>query len=64
MSKRTEDNKPNITWWTVLTNKHAFFGLLIMMIGSFDESFFQSFIAIELTSKGMREADVGYVIGS
>jgi len=40
MTVRTRENKPIVTWGTVLSNRHAVFALLTCFIGTFDITFY------------------------
>jgi hypothetical protein len=43
--------KKNITLFTVLFNKHAFFALLMCLVGTFDVTFYEGFISENLVAK-------------
>jgi hypothetical protein len=53
--------KKNITLLTVLFNKHAFFALLMCLVGTFDVTFYEGFISENLVAKKVEESNVGYV---
>jgi hypothetical protein len=45
----------------VLSNKHSFFALFMCLIGTFDVTFYEGFISINLRTKGVDENKIGYV---
>lgn len=49
---------------TVFTNRHAFFALFTVFIGTFNIIFFTGFMATNLASNGFNANNVGYVYGS
>jgi predicted MFS family arabinose efflux permease len=50
--------------WHVITNKHSFFALLYILIGSFNIHFYIVYIGPYLTNKlGLEEQYLGYVLG-
>ena len=53
--------KKNITLFTVLFNKHAFFALLMCLVGTFDVTFYEGFISENLVAKKVDKSKVGYV---
>jgi len=53
--------KKNITLLTVLFNKHAFFALLMCLVGTFDVTFYEGFISENLIAKKVLEEYVGFV---
>ena len=60
-------DKYNISWWTILSNRHAMFALATCFLGTFNIVFWTGFIASDLTDPdgyGMSEDNVGYVYGS
>ena len=60
---KTENKIDNITWCMILGNKHTFFALMICFVGTFNITFFQTFLSTELTDLGFDEDNVGYVLG-
>ena len=62
-----KSDKHNITWWTILSNKHSMFALATCFLGTFNVVFWSGFIANALTDPmtyKMSEDNVGYVFGS
>jgi cyanate permease len=61
------DNSPknNIGWCTLLSNRHTFFSLLIMFIGTADVMFFKVFFVLELNDTyGIEEENAGYLLAT
>lgn len=52
------------TWTTVLSNRHAVFGLLMLMMGAFNITYWISYIELRLQTLGLEEIKVGFVLGS
>jgi MFS family permease len=55
--------KKNITLFTVLFNKNAFFALLMCLVGTFDVTFYEGFLSVILVAKGVSEDYVGFIFG-
>jgi MFS family permease len=53
-----------ITWSTLLSNKHSAFALLICFVGTFNVTFYQSFICPELVKLGFSVSDSGYIMSA
>ena len=52
------------SWKTVLSNRHAVFGLLLLMMGAFNITYWMSYIELRLQQLGLQEINVGFVLGS
>jgi MFS family permease len=63
--EETPSTKKKIGWCTLLTNRHTFFSLLLMFIGTTDVMFFKVFFVLELDEKfGIDEENAGYFLAS
>jgi MFS family permease len=51
----------SISICSVFLNKHAFFALLMCLMGTFNVTFYEAFISVVLTKKNLDENYVGYV---
>jgi len=60
----TVRTRPKITWCTMLGNKDVVFALITCFLGTFNVTFFSSFLANYLSQLGFDEDNVGFVLGA
>jgi len=60
----TPQKVKSISWLTLLSNKHSFFALLTCFVGTFNITFYQSFISPELVKLGFSVSDAGYIMSA
>lgn len=58
-----EDQRGNITWGTLLSNKGVFFALLTQFFGTSFITFNSGYMPTQLASMGFAEDNVGFVLG-
>lgn len=64
--RNDEEEKKEIEWSTVLTNKHAIFAIILGFVGTFNVMYYKVFMVIDLTDKRreepLEEYQAGYLI--
>ena len=65
LAPKDKNPKANIGWGTLITNRHTFFSLLIMFLGTADVMFFKVFFVLELDETyNIDEENAGYLLAT
>ena len=63
MEKECQHKEKKITFKSLFLNRHSFFAMLLCFVGATYSSFFEAFLAISLSDRGLDPNKVGYIFG-
>ena len=63
IEKECKKIQKKITFKSLFTNRHSLFAIILCFIGSTYSSFFEAFLSITLSDRGMDPNMVGYIFG-
>jgi len=63
MERDCKKIQKKISFKSLITNRHSLFAIILCFIGSTYSSFFEAFLSITLSDRGMDPNMVGYIFG-